>query len=85
MSIIMGIMAVFMVVGIISGHRHMKGGMMGADDKAGRVEQGRDPAGGGQDNMHICEDCPPVLGTKDGVDASEEGLVRTKDGDETGK
>lgn len=34
MSILMGIMAVLMVVGIVSGHRHM----MGVADKAEKVE-----------------------------------------------
>lgn len=85
MSILMGIMAVFMVIGIISGHRHMMGGMMGSDDKAEKVEQSSESPGEGHDKRRNCDNCPGAADMKDGVEVRDEGLVKTKTGEETGK
>lgn len=81
MSILMGIMAVFMVIGIISGHRHM----MGSDDKAEKVEQSSESPGEGHDKRRNCDNCPGAADMKDGVEVRDEGLVKTKTGEETGK
>lgn len=85
MSIMMGIMVVFMVAGIISGHRHMMGGMMGSDDKAEKVEQSQESPGEGPEKRRICDDCPGAADMKDGVEVRDEGPGKTKTGEESGK
>lgn len=81
MSIMMGIMAVFMVVGIISGHRHF----MGGHDKAEKVEQRREPSGDSRDKGRVCDYCPAGVDIKDGVEVRDEGPGKTETGEETGK
>ncbi len=77
MSIIMGVMAVFMVVGIISGHRHM----MGGPDK---VEQSQESTGEGPDKRRVCDNCPAGVEMKDGA-VVREGTSENKIGEEAGK
>lgn len=81
MSIIMGIMAVFMVAGIISGHRHI----MGGHDKAEKVEQSLEPSGEGSDKGRECDKCPGAADMKDGAEVRDEGLDKINTGEETGK
>ncbi|MEK6758610.1 MAG: hypothetical protein AABY51_02460 [Deltaproteobacteria bacterium] len=85
MSIVMGIMAIFMVAGILSGHSHMMGGMMDADDKVEKVEQSGDSSGDSHDKRRTCDDCPVAVDMKDGVEARDEGPDKNKTGEETGK
>lgn len=81
MSIMMGIMAVVMVAGIISGHRQM----MGGHDKAEKVEQSQEPSDEGPDKRRNCDNCPGAADLNDGVEIRDEGPGKTKTGEETGK
>ncbi len=78
MSILMGVMAVLMVVGIVSGHKHM----MGVHDK---VEQSRELSGEDPDKRRICDNCPAGVDMKDGAVVKEEGQDENKIGEEAGK
>lgn len=85
MSILMGIIAVFMVAGIISGHRHFMGGMMDAADKVEKVEQSRESSSDSPDKRRVCDYRQAVVDIKDGVEARDEGPGKNKTGEETGK
>lgn len=77
MSIMIGIMAIFMAVGIIFGHRHMMGGMTSADTK---VEQGLGSSGEGPDKGRNCDDCLVGVGEKGGVGVGGEGSDKYEKG-----
>lgn len=66
MSILMGIMAIIMVVGIIAGHKHMTGGHE-------KGQQNQESAIEDSDKKHTCDGCPAGLDIKDGTAVKEAG------------
>lgn len=78
MSILMGLMAVIMVIGIISGHKHMKGG----HDKGQRNQES---AIEDSNKRRFCDGCPAGLVIKDGTAVKEEGSDKNKSDEEVGK
>lgn len=73
MTVLMGIMVVIMLIGIVSGHRHMMGGQEKEQKKETRIEDA---------DKRTCVDCPVEKVMDAGVPLTENGMEKDKSSDE---